>query len=190
MEFIFLVLIFGFFFVILAYQSNSKLREQERIRAYLKSQEKEVVDIVVRSPSNGKGSSNVYDVTYMTPKNELYRTRCICWRQSELFWTEPVFVRQVSGRTARPLGPAASDVVEISAENATPNKEMIINGLTSGAVQECIAMVRQIGKLMQADELVLYILMDMSHDDPAIEVRKAAKETLQIVKAPGEITFA
>lgn len=167
----------------MAYNSDIKSREQERIRTSLERQGRDVVHITTKTSSNGQGSPNIFEITYSTPDNQLYKVRCICWRQRELFWTEPVLVRQGFNGLDRPMEQAVFDAGEFSAENAPLNKEIIINGLTSGSVEERVSMVNQIGELTQVDELVTYILMDMSRDDPAVMVRAAAIKTLRQLNA-------
>ena len=58
-------------------------------------------------------------------------------------------------------------------------KEAVIDGLTSGSQEERLWTVRQVRRLKNVDELVVYIVQDMAVDDPDLAVRKAARETVR-----------
>jgi hypothetical protein len=180
--FCYAAVMFGLLMIALASYSNTKQREQEKIHTYLTEQGNEVIDIALKSAANMYGRPNEFEITYMTPENERYKVRCICWTRSDLFWTTPEPLREITlGAQERQIhrgnGPAL-----ISAENYFLDKETIIDKLTSGIMQERIQMVEQLAKIEQVDELIHYILMDMSFDDPEPEVREAARKTLHYLE--------
>ena len=179
----FIFLFFCFIFVFaLAVHSNARLKRNEQIEAYFESREQEVLHIL---PPYRSG--NEYEVTYSTAEDEIYKARCIFGVNSQLFWSEPEFVGRISHGPPERLGQGQHDPAEVTAESTIPNKEQLINGLTSGQVYERIQTALQIGEMEEVDELVLYILMDLSFDDPEPEVREAARESLERLETAKDV---
>jgi hypothetical protein len=176
--FIIFIFYFSIILFIIVYYSNRHQEAQREIRAYMESQGREVLTIILRRSHNFSHQPNYYEIIYRTPENESYRVQCIYRVRGELFWGETTHVPPNSYAAVEPQRVRWNEPVAISADSFLPAKETLINGLTSGRLEERIETIQTTRNLEQVDELVLYIIMDMANDDPEHEVREAAKDAL------------
>ena len=150
---------------------------RNRIRAYLRKRNYELVDISWKAHLMSR--HGWFIVTYLTPQNELWKANCSIGGNSHFFWTEPELLKEVTPAQRERLIRRKQNSDEPVFHEEKLEKEKLIDGLTSGYKYERIWTAKHIREHEDVDEQVLQILKGLSVDDPEPEVRQAALETVR-----------
>lgn len=153
-------------------------RDHKHIRAYLKQRNNQLFDIVWKPGNPLVAHDGSYEVTYLTPGFELFIARCRVGRSSELFWTDPEYLCGVSPKQWELMLRQKNNPDSLWPSELPPEKEKLMDGLTSAYKHERMWTAKRIQELDSVDEQILFILKDMSTKDPDPEIREVAEKTV------------